>query len=81
MNEQLLGPETQGSENSFLLQQYRSVCLSETFSDPLKMEIPQILRKSIPAIKNYDSEKETHIKLELAQENIKALSKLQNEAS
>lgn len=45
------------------------------------MEIPQILRKSTPAIKNYDSEKETHIKLELAQENIKALSKLQNEAS
>ena len=40
------------------------------------MKILQILRKSTPAIKNYDSEEEKHIKLELAKEKIQNEAKL-----
>ena len=58
--------------------QYRDTRLNEVFSEELQKEKPEIPRKFLPVIKDYESEEEKQIKLELAKEKVKAQLKLQD---
>ena len=58
--------------------QYRNPRLNEVLSEELQKEKPEILRKFLPVIKDYESEEEKQIKLELAKEKVKDQLKLED---
>ena len=58
--------------------QHRFTRLNDIFSEELQKEKPEFPRKFLPVIKDYESEEEKQIKLELAKEKVKAQLKLQD---
>ena len=60
------------ARKAVFFKQYRNARLNEIFSKELQKEKPEIPRKFLPVIKDYESEEEKQIKLELAKEKVKA---------
>ena len=58
--------------------QYQNARLNEIFSKELQKDKPEFPCKFFPVIKDYESEEEKQIKLELAKEKVKAQLKLQD---
>ena len=59
-------------DKAVFFKQYRNARLNEVFSEELQKEKPEILRNFLPVIKDYESEEEKPIKLELAKEKVNA---------
>ena len=66
------------ARKAVFFKQYRNTRLNEIFSEELQKEKPEFPRKFLPVIKDYESEEEKQIKLELAKEKVKAQLKLQD---
>ena len=61
-----------------IFNQYRNTRLNEIFREELQKEKPEFRRKFLPVIKDYESEEQKQIKLELVKEKVKAQLKLQD---
>ena len=66
------------ARKAVLFKQYRNTKLNEIFSDELQKKKPEFPRKFLSVIKDYESQEEKQIKLELAKEKVKAQLKLQD---
>ena len=66
------------ARKAVFFKQYRNARLNEVFSEELQKKKPEIPRKFLPVIKDYESEEGKQIKLELAKEKVKTQLKLED---